>query len=202
MRSQLVFIMHPADEIKFTDLILSEPGTVFVNGPRWSSSTPPTTTEIHGSGDYLMIWHPSEAPGLSGRHYQKEETEWWYCENEFLTVQFLRSGFQFGETYLFGGRIAITTTNIDKAILDEPSAHLVEARFKKLSKAIKKIHKNKLIIWQDPSSPRSGTNPIKPDATVWVGPHALKWLEEDPNNRWVQPFRGAGAKGYLLDLVN
>jgi hypothetical protein len=202
MRSQVVFVMHPLDEAEFAKVVISEPGTVFVDGPNWSTPRPPSTRDLNGAGNYLMIWNPSETPRLTGKHCRKDDIEWWYCKNEFLTIQFLRSGFQYGEPYLFDGRIAVGTTMPGEAT-HAPSAPSIERRFKTLKKIIQKAYANNVLIWQSISSPRSKTNPLKPAATHWVGPHALQWLREDPRNRWVQQVRNAGpvARAYLLDLV-
>lgn len=42
---------------------------------------------------------------------------------------------------------------------------------------------------------------LKPAADIWIGPCAMNWLEADPANHWVQPFRQSNARGYLVDLV-
>jgi hypothetical protein len=201
MRSQVVFVMHPTDETEFARLVTSEPGAVFVDGPIWSTPEPRVTTDIQCCGDYLMIWSPSQTPKLTGRHYRKHDAEWWYCDNECYTIQFLRSGIQFGELFLFEGRIAVTTTDKSGTFFHEPTAHAIEQRFKNMRKSIKRSYTNNVLIWQNISLPRSKTNPIKPAANVWVGPNAINWLREEPRGRWVQQFRGAGARGYLLDLV-
>lgn len=201
MRSDLRFVMHPIDETEFVSIVTGEKGTVSVDGPSWSTAQPPICTDLQHAGDYLMIWNPSETPPLAGKHYEKDNKEWWYCENEFLTIQFLRSGFQFGEPYLFEGRIAVATTDKGKTFFHASSAGRVESRYKTLRRAIKKVYTNKVIIWQSLTSPRSRTNPLKPDSATWVGPHAMQWLRQNERNRWVQQFRGAGARGYLLDLV-
>src|SRR5262249_49108032 len=120
MRSDLRFVMHPLDEAEFAEMVIAEQGTVFVNGPSWSTPQPPVCTDRHHAGSYLMIWNPSETLPLSGKRYQHDNKEWWYCENEFLTIQFLRSGFQHGEPFLFEGRIAVATTDKGKALFDEP----------------------------------------------------------------------------------
>src|SRR5262245_3906995 len=103
--------MHPKDEAEFVRTVSTERGTVFVDGPRWSSPGPPATTDIKKCDTYVMIWNTHETPFLSASHYRNEDAEWWYCDSEFWTIQFLRSGFQFGEPYLFEGRIAISTTD-------------------------------------------------------------------------------------------
>lgn len=147
-----------------------------------------------------MIWSPFETPPLTGTHHHNDHGDWWYCNNEFLTIQFLRSGLQNNETSLFTGRLAFATDN-GEALLHEPSAPSIEKRFKRLKRFVKAKYENDTIIWQNISLPRSKTNPGKPAANLWIGPHALRWLREAPKERWVQVFRGTGASGFILDLV-
>jgi hypothetical protein len=93
MRSQIRFVMHDEDEHEFVQEVLAEPGTVFVNGPKWATEEPPVLSRVEdGDGFYQMIWNPGETLALTGKHYAKGDEESWYCENEFLTLQFLRSG--------------------------------------------------------------------------------------------------------------
>jgi hypothetical protein len=194
--------MHPADEAEFAEIITAEQGTIFVDGPKWSKPESPIVTDIQDAGNYLVIWNHSETPPLTAKHYREDEREWWYCDNEFLTIQFLRSGFQYSKPFLFEGRIAIGTTTRAKKIIHKPSAASVERRYKNLRKLIRKSYTNGIVIYQNTSLPRSNTNPGKPAADVWVGPHALQWLRQDPENRWVQQFRDALPRGYILDLVS
>lgn len=201
MRSQVVFVMHPHDESEFISVIRAEAGIVFVVGPNWSSPRPPITIEPERGGNYLMIWKPSETPELKGKHHRKGGDEWWYCENEFLTIQFLRSGFQYDDPFLIEGRIAIATTSDDNNYFHKPSADSIETRFKALKRFIRKAYTNNVLIWQNTSLSRSKTNPTKPATNVWVGPNAMQWLHEDAENRWVQQFRSANARAYLVDLV-
>lgn len=201
MRSDIRFVMHPDDEAEFAEKVISETGTVFVDGPIWSEPQPPVTEDIRTAGNDLMIWNSSETPELTGTHHRKEGKEWWYCNNEFLTIQFHRSGFHSELPFLVEGSIAVCTTSKDKVFYDEPSAESIERRFRTLRNFIKKSYVNKAIIWQSVSLPRSKTNPLKPDPYVWVSPHAMNWLERKPKNRFVQQFRSAGTSGYLLDLV-
>lgn len=201
MQSQVTFIMHPADEASFVETIMGEPGVVLVDGPKWSSCQPPVVSDVRRAGYYLMIWNLKETPPLKGARYGDQKKRWWYCENEFHTIQFLRSGFQDGESFLFEGRIAIATTDKGKTFYDEATARSVERRFKALKRFIQKSYANGVIIWQSPSAPRSKTNPLKPAKDVWVGPQALQWLHDDPRSHWVQQFRGAGARGHTVDLV-
>jgi hypothetical protein len=202
MRSEIVFVMHPDDEGEFAAAVVAERGTVLVDGPGWRTPRPPLVNDIRQAGNHLMVWNPSETRPLTARHHVKDGEEWWYCDSEFLTVQFLRSGFQHGEPYLFEGRIAIATTDEGRTYPDESSAASIQRRFERLRAAIKKTCTNGVLIWQNVLLPRSRTNPAKPALNVWVGPHALRWLREDVRNRWVQQFRQtSGPRAYLLDMV-
>jgi hypothetical protein len=201
MRSQVMFVMHPADEAEFVERIKAEPEVVFVDGPNWSRRSPPILADLQHADNYLMIWNPTETPPLKGERYRSEKGDWWCCENSYHTIQFLRSGFQFGEPFLFEGRIAIATTGKDGMYSDEATAPSVERRFKSLRRFLQKSYTNGVIIWQDLSAPRSKTDPLKPAKNLWVGPHALQWLRQDPTNRWVQQFRFGRVRGYILDLV-
>ena len=202
MRSSINFVMHPDDEAEFARVVMSEHGTVFVDGPRWRSPEPPIVSDLQEADSYLMIWNPSETVPLTTKHYNNDGTESWYCQNQFVTIQFLRSGLQDGEPpFLFTGRIAANTTDQCKTLYDAASAPSVEKRYNALRKQIKKTYTNSVLIWQDRTLPRSATNPGKPDASLWVGPHALPWLRADPMIRRVQQFKNAGASCWLVDLV-
>lgn len=138
---------------------------------------------------------------MKAQHYDNEHGEWWYCKSEHFTLQFLRSGFQYGEPFLFEGRIAGCTTDKGQEYLHESSALLVEKRYESLRKWIRRSYWNNVLIYQNIALPRSATNPIKPAGNVWVGAFAMKWLQDDPANHWVQPFRQSNARGCLVDLV-
>ncbi|MCA9070408.1 MAG: hypothetical protein KDA84_15860 [Planctomycetaceae bacterium] len=197
MRSQITFIMHPDDEDDFVREVLAEPDTVFVDGPKWKTKQPPVLSKVtDGNNFYFMIWNRAETPALTGRHHTKGDDEWWYCENEFLTLQLLRS--KFFPSFLTEGRIAVGSDRADPEI-----TAAVDRRYKRLRRWIKKFFTNNIIIWQNMSLPRSGTNPLKPSPTHWIGPHALSWLQGDSANRWVQQFGSTPGKvrGYLIDLV-
>ena len=202
MRSEVVFVMHPEDERELVSVVTAENGVVFVDGPKWETPEPPIVGDIHAADDYLVIWNPSETPPLTAIRHVKDAHEWWYCDSEFLTLQFLRSGFRRGEPYLFEGRIAVRTADEHEDSRDDRCAPSVERRFKRLRAAIKKTYTNRVLIWQNVLLPRSPTNPNRRAANIWVGPHALRWLREDARNRWVQQFRHSdGPRAYLLDLV-
>lgn len=200
MRSDCRFIMHPEDEAEFVKFVTSENGTVLVDGPDWPTKKPPIV-DIENAGTYLMIWNPAETRPLTGRRLTQDGQKWWSCENQFLTIQFLRSGFHFDEPYLFEGRIAVATTDKGKSHFDEVSAPAIERRYARLRKALKKSYTNKVLLWQNRKSPRSKHNPSKPDPALWVGPKAMQWLREARRDHCVKQSRGARASAYVVDLV-
>jgi hypothetical protein len=106
-----------------------------------------------------------------------------------------------GDPYVHDGRLAVATTQRGEQAEPGRKVSAVERRYLALKRHIQKTYTNKVVIWQNLSLPRSRTNPIKPDVSLWIGPHALHWLEQDPANRWVQGIPGAPARGYLIDLV-
>ena len=125
---------------------------------------------------------------------------WWYCRNEEVTIQFLRSEHRPGDPWVSDGRLAITTTQRGEQSEPGRKPSAVERRYLALKRHIQKTYTNKVVIWQNLSMPRSKTNPSKPDVSLWVGPNALHWLEHDPENRRVQQFPQSVARGYLLEL--
>jgi hypothetical protein len=177
MRSQLCFVMHPIDEQEFASQVLSEESVLLIDGPRWKTATPETYRSLERiSGDYCIIWSTRDCATLQARHVSASND--WYCESEFTTIQFLRS--QVFDSVITEGRIAVSTSNAS-----ETEARGVEGRFKALVRYVKKHYTNSVLSWSNPSLPfapagegRSG-NPGKPDARIWVGPHALRWLEQD-----------------------
>lgn len=201
MRSDFRFVMHPADEKEFVSLILSEPGVALVDGPKWDQASPPICSDVSQAGDYLMIWNRSETANLKGKRYELNGKQWWYCANEQLTIQFLRSDKSRDKRVLLEGRLAVNTTDAAKTVRAPAVAESIERRFKNLRKALRKTYVNSILIWQNPTLPRSKTNPGKPAPSVWIGPHALRWLEEAPRERWVQQFRESIVRGYIVDLI-
>lgn len=191
MRSEIQFVMHQDDEKSFIQEIYSESSVVLVNGPKWDTPDPPILSSvIYGDDFYQMIWNSDETETLTGRHHFKDDNQWWYCENEHLTIQFLRS--RIYPSYLVVGRLAVTSED-----------NKIESRFKRYRKWIKKHCTNNALIWQNFSRPRSRTNPSKPSVTHWVGQEAMRWMEESPQERWVQQFPqiDATTRAYLVDLV-
>lgn len=193
--------MHTDDEREFAEFILADLGTIFVDGPKWDKPEPPVTSKIDDAGSYLMIWNPKQTPPMKANHYDNEHGEWWYCKSEQFTIQFLRSGFQHNEPFLFEGRIAVATTEQGTKETAMGWVQSVEERYKNLRKWIRKRCQNDVLIYQNTDLPRSPTNPCKVAADIWIGPHALKWLESNPGGRWVQQSRGGKPRAYLIDLV-
>ncbi len=201
MRGQVRTVMLPEDERELVRIVASETGTVLVDGPKWDTPEPPIVSRLEESGEYLIIWNRSEHPSLTAKRYEKDGAVWWYCRNEEVTIQFLRSEHRPGDPWVSDGRLAITTTQRGEQSEPGRKPSAVERRYLALKRHIQKTYTNKVVIWQNLSMPRSKTNPSTPDVSLWVGPHALRWLEHDPENRRVQQFPQSVARGYLLDLV-
>ena len=200
MRSQIRFVMHPDDETDFVARVKDEPGTVLIDGPKWPTPDPPLVADLARAGSYLILWNARDARRLETRHYERYGVEWWYCVED-PTIQFLRSGFQFGEAFLVEGSIAVGTPH--EGVRERWECHAaVEKRYESLRKVIRKSYVNNVLIWQNTTLPRSKTNPVKPARDVWVGPHALQWMRTAPRGRWVQQFRDSAARAYLIDLVS
>jgi hypothetical protein len=201
MRSEVRLMMLPEDEDEFLRSILDEPGTVLVDGPRWDTPEPPIASDFAGVGPHLLVWKPSEHPKLAANRHEKGGSAWWYCRDERATIQFLRCRYRPGDRFVSEGRLAVATTERGERTTPGSPASPVERRFLALRRRIHKVYTNRVIIWQNRSLPRSRTNPLKPDPGLWVGPRALRWLEDAPEDRWVQVVPGSHARGYLLDLV-
>lgn len=185
MRSQIRFVMHPSDESDFVTHVLLDESVCLVDGPRWKSAIPQTFRVLERiSGSYCIIWSTIDVPSLDARYIPSCND--WYCESEDATIQFLRS--QVLHDVIIEGRLAISTSNDTKplAIL---TAKGVERRYKLLSKFIKKHYVNSVVHWCNPSLPfgsaslERSANPGKPDPQLWIGPHALQWLQENQARR-------------------
>ncbi|MEM8672074.1 MAG: hypothetical protein AAGG48_31450 [Planctomycetota bacterium] len=171
--------MHPDDECEFASEILSDDSVQLIDGPRWKTKTPETFRTLSNIGTYCVIWSTSDMPELTARYV--ETCDDWYCQSEYATIQFLRSELQ--DSILTEGSIAIAT------LQDAPCEQSVEARYKTLRRFIKKRYTNSIVQWCNPQAPlaparpKRSANPSKPDPQVWVGPHALQWLEADTTRR-------------------
>lgn len=201
MRSEVRFVMLPEVEAVLFRLITSDAGTVLVNGPRWGTPEPPIVARLEDAGPHLLIWSPSDHASLAANRHEKDGRVWWYCRDEGATIQFLRSRHRPGESFIYEGRLAVATTQRGEPPGSGVTASVVQSRYLSLKRQIQKSCRNKVVIWQNRSLPRSRTNPLMPDAGLWAGPEALCWLEEDSANRWVQVVPDAHARGYLLDMV-
>jgi len=169
--------MHPDDEREFAAQMLSESSVVLIDGPRWRDPVPETYRSLEEiSGSYCIIWSTQDRATLRARYVASCND--WYCESESATIQFLRS--QISDSVVTEGRIAVSTSDATNS-----EGVGVEKRFKALSRFIKKRYANSVVQWSNPTlpfapaSPRRSANPSKPDAQVWVGPHALRWLRQD-----------------------
>ncbi|MDP1660123.1 MAG: hypothetical protein Q8L73_12345 [Methylotenera sp.] len=196
MKSQLRFVMHSSDEREFAAQILSDVSVCLVDGPRWKTSTPETFRSLEEiAGSYCIIWSTQDRASLSA-HYVPTCDDW-YCESESATIQFLRS--QIFGSVITEGRIAVSTSN---SAAKEATG--VEQRFKSLVRFIKKHYTNSTIYWSNPSLPFApacpgrSANPSKPDAQLWVGPHALRWLQQD-KSRSIKQFTNSLVEARLVE---
>ena len=188
--------MHPDDERDFVAQVLSDESVRLVDGPRWKSSTPETYRSLDGiTGSYCIIWSIQDRVTLSARHIPTCND--WYCDSESATIQFLRS--QPYGPMITEGRIAIGTNN-----MDENAAKRIEQRFKTLAKFVKKHYVNSVVHWCNPTvpfahaAPGRSANPSKPDAQVWIGPHALRWLRQDHGHH-IKQFKNAVVEARLIE---
>ena len=177
--------MHPKDEIDFINFALEDKSVSLINGPRWPNEKPLTTRSLNSINSYYcIIWSKTDFPHTYSKFIPERGD--WYCESEYATIQFLRS--EATETELTVGRLAVGTNYRDEHFLDE-HAKAIEKRFRLYSKYIKKIFLNSIAYWYNSKSHTPLSNPIppdvlgKPDKNLWVGPYALKWLENNNERR-------------------
>lgn len=198
MRSQLRFVMHPDDEREFEQVLVRDESIRLIAGPRWKTETPATSrslAEIHDS--YCIIWSTSDIAKLEVEYLPSAND--WYCRSEHATIQFLRS--ELDESVLTEGRIAVSTMVSDS--FPAASAQRLEQRYKDLRKYFRKTYSNSIIQWRNPTipyapaGPHRSANPGPPDAQVWVGPHALRWLREQPERR-IKQFRQGNVEATLV----
>jgi hypothetical protein len=187
MRSQLRFVMHPDDENEFVAEVLRDSPVVLIDGPRWKTPQPTVTKTITEIGSYCIIWSPSDLKELKADFIPTCND--WYCRSEFATIQFLRS--LVADDRIKDGRIAIATSE-----KDDGCPQNVERRYKTLSKYIKKRYRNSVIQWQNLNAPlvlateSRSENPSEPDNSLWIGPHAMSWLQADPSHVVGQTAKG------------
>ena len=190
MRSQLQFVMHPDDEREFIASVLVEDDVLLIDGPLWKSERPKTFRSMDPiKGSYCMIWSPQDRPSLSARYIPANGD--WYCDSEVATIQFLRSTLK--NEALTVGRLAMGTSG-----LAQSEAAGIVRRYRAMSRTLRKRYVNSILRWCNPtlpmlpSAPQRSANPSKPDNQVWVGPHAHRWLQENPAHH-VKPIAGFGG---------
>ena len=196
MNSQVSFVMHPEDEEKFFQQILADEQVVLIGGPRWKTASPTCTRSISDiTGNYCIIWSPSDLSVLKSRHIAKAND--WYCSSEYATIQFLRS--EVAESVVTRGRIAIST---DHGEIPGDMVKQIVARYNTLRKYIKTNYDNSLARWFSPNAPilpaakGRSANPGKMDKTLWIGPKALQWLRSDGRRR-IRAFKTGGAEALI-----
>jgi hypothetical protein len=201
MRSQVRFAMHSADEREFEQLLVSDESIRFIAGPRWKTETPKRSRSLADIGDhYCIIWSTTDIAKLKAEYISSCDD--WYCRSEYATIQFLRS--EMDEAVITEGRIAVST--IQNRDFPASSVKSLEKRYANLRKYIRKNYSNSIIQWRNPmipfapAGPNRSANPSKPDPQVWVGPHALRWLREQPDRR-IKQFRQGNVEAILVAAV-
>lgn len=201
MRSQVRFVMHPADERDFEQVLVSDGSVCFIAGPRWKTETPKTSRSLADIEDhYCLIWSTSDIAELKSEYIPACND--WYCRSEDATIQFLRS--EMDQMVITEGRIAVAT-NPKHAFLAS-SVKRLEKRYSNLRKYLRKNYSNSILQWRNPvapyapAGPNRSANPSKPDPQVWVGPNALRWLRERPD-RTIKPMRQSIVEAVLVDGV-
>jgi len=186
--------MHPDDEREFVDDLLRDDSVGLINGPRWKASEPTVHRSLESIDTYCIIWSKKDLAQLDAEFIPKCND--WYCRSEGATIQFLRS--RINGSVLTEGRLAVGTNS-------EPieTAQVVDERYLKLRKFIKRRYRNNMLRWRNPTLPVSPTtagrssNPSKPDNSVWVGLAAIDWLEADPETRRVKQWATSIVEGEL-----
>jgi hypothetical protein len=193
MRSQVRFVMHPDDEREFVDDLLRDDSVGLINGPRWKASEPTVHRSLESIDTYCIIWSKKDLAQLDAEFIP--ECNDWYCGSEGATIQFFRS--RINGSVLTEGRLAVGTNSQPIEI-----AQVVDERYLKLRKFIKKRYRNNMLRWRNPTLPSPATagrssNPSKPDNSVWIGLAALNWLEADSETRRVKQFTSSIVEGEL-----
>ena len=201
MRSQVRFVMHPADEREFEQLLVSDESIRFIAGPRWKTETPSTSRSLADIDDnHCIVWSTSDIAKLKAEYIPTCDD--WYCRSEFATIQFLRS--EMDKAVITEGRIAVSTAT--RRDFPASSVKSLEKRYGQLRKYLRKNFSNSIIQWRNPTipyapaGPNRSANPSKPDPQVWVGPHALCWLRERPCRR-IKQFRQGNVEAVLVSGV-
>jgi hypothetical protein len=197
MRSQVRFVMHPTDERVFESVVVADTEVRFIDGPRWKTQVPESSATLTGIGHHCIIWSPNDFPQMHAKYIPACND--WHCESEYATIQFLRSGLT--GALLTEGRIAIAST--PSYDLPETVVARLDQRFKFLRKHIVKTYTNSIVQWRNPTLPYASAvpgrsaNPSKPDPQVWIGPHALHWLREQPDRR-IKQFHQSVVEAILV----
>jgi hypothetical protein len=183
MNSQVRFVMHPDDEREFEQLLLANESIRFIEGPRWKTETPLTSSSLADIHDnYCIIWSPNDIAKLKAEYIPTCND--WYCRSEHATIYFNRS--EIDGSVITEGQISVSTTRT--ADFPASRAKNVEKRYVMLRSHIKKTYSNSVLQWRwsepvEPGGPENSAEPGKPDPHVWVGPHALRWLRERSDRR-------------------
>ena len=185
--------MHPDDEREFVDDLLRDDSVGLINGPRWKASEPTVHRSLESIDTYCIIWSKKDLAQLDAEFIPKCND--WYCRSEGATIQFFRS--RINGSVLTEGRLAVGTNSQPIEI-----AQVVDERYLKLRKFIKKRYRNNMLRWRNPTLPSPATagrssNPSKPDNSVWIGLAALNWLEADSETRRVKQFTSSIVEGEL-----
>jgi hypothetical protein len=197
MMSQFRFVMHPDDEQAIASELLKDASIRLIDGPRWKHSKPETSRDLTQIRDYCIVWSVDDVPELAAKFISTCND--WYCHSEHSTIQFLRSSLR-GDI-LTDGRFSVST---DEASV--VAASNIERRFKALRRFVKKSYANSVVEWTNvrvplaPASPSRSANPSKPDSSLWVGPHASRWLLEN-KIRCIQQSPGAPVEGRLAGAI-
>jgi hypothetical protein len=69
MGTQVRFVMHPADEGEFEQLLLMDESIRFIAGPRWKTKSPETSRSLADIDDsYRIIWSTSDIAKLKAEY--------------------------------------------------------------------------------------------------------------------------------------
>lgn len=199
MKSQIRFVMHPKDEATFFDVCLDGADIFLIDGLRWKQSVPTCFRSLNDIiGNNCLIWSIQDSAALQARYVP--ECRDWYCEDEFLTVQFLRS--QLIDQVLTEGRLAINTSGAS-----DTQTKAISRRFRSYASYIKREYSNAIIQWFNPNllqissslttTGRATVNPSEPDLQMWVGPHARDWLSQSLEHR-VKQFTSSLVEARLI----
>jgi len=180
--AQIEFALHPEDEAALLEPLFRAPHARLVRGPRWPTPSPPLVQELAAEEHvYLLVWPTTWAPELSAQHIPT--TGDWYCNSEFATLQLIRS--RLHGSVLTSGRLALS--GFPTGFPEEFQSSL-KTLFGKARRTLKRECRNGLVCWHNPTDPRPpvdatrSANPSAPDKRLWLGPHAIAWLQQSQDN--------------------